>query len=155
VLVADWRLPAKAKARSRPTFTADGLYIRDDKGQIIRKEILDAGDSGIHLRGNPRYQVNIWSQPMGSGDINDLHKDATLSEAIRRACLPKQRADAPFGQWNRFVITLRGNRVTVVLNGALVIDRAELPSVPPRGPLGLQNHGDPVEFRNLFLKELE
>jgi hypothetical protein len=92
---------------------------------------------------------------MGSGDINDLHKDASLSEAIRRACLPKRRGDASFGQWNRFVITLRGNRVTVVLNGALVIDRAELPGVPPRGPLGLQNHGDPVEFRNLFLKELE
>jgi hypothetical protein len=155
VLVADWRLPAKAKARSRPTFTADGLYIRDDKGQIIRKEILDAGDSGIHLRGNPRYQVNIWSQPMGSGDINDLHKDASLPEAIRRACLPKQRADAPFGQWNRFVITLHGNRVTVLLNGILMIDQAELPGVPPRGPLGLQNHGDPVEFRNLFIKELE
>jgi hypothetical protein len=155
VLVADWRLPAKPMLRSRPTFTADGLYIRDDKGQILRQEILDVGDSGIHLRGNPRYQVNIWSQPMGSGDINDLHKDASLSEAIRRACLPKQRADAPFGQWNRFLITLRGNRVTVLLNGALVIDRAELPSVPPRGPLGLQNHGDPVEFRNLFLKELE
>jgi hypothetical protein len=155
VLVADWRLPAKPTLRSRPTFTADGLYIRDDKGQIIRKEILDAGDSGIHLRGNPRYQINIWSQPMGSGDINDLHKDASLPEAIRRACLPKQRADAPFGQWNRFVITLRGNRVTVILNSTLVIDRAALPGVPPRGPLGLQNHGDPVEFRNLFLKELE
>ena len=155
VLVADWRLPAKPLPRSRPTFTADGLYLRDDKGQILRKEILDAGDSGLHLRGNPRYQVNIWSQPMGSGDINDLHKDAALPEAIRRVCLPKQRADAPFGQWNRFIITLRGNRVTVLLNGVLVIDRAELPSVPPRGPLGLQNHGDPVEFRNLFLKERE
>jgi hypothetical protein len=27
VLVADWRLPAKPMLRSRPTFTADGLYI--------------------------------------------------------------------------------------------------------------------------------
>ena len=42
-----------------------------------------------------------------------------------------------------------------MLNGELVIDRAELPKVPSRGPLGLQNHGDPVEFRNLFIKELE
>ena len=155
VLAADWRLPSKPEPRARPTFTPDGLFVRDDKGQVVRKEIPDAGDSGIHLRGNDRYQVNIWSQPMGSGDINALHKDASLPEEVRRACLPKKRADAPFGQWNRFVITLRGERVSVVLNGELVIDRAELPQVPPRGPLGLQNHGDPVEFRNLFLKELE
>lgn len=155
VLVTDWRLPAKPSLRPRPTFTPDGLYIRDKDGEIVRKEILDAGDSGIHLRGNQRYQVNIWSQPMGSGDINDLHKDTNLSEAIRRACLPKKHADAPFGQWNRFVITLRGNRVTVFLNGELVIDQAELPGVPPSGPLGLQHHGDRIEFRNLFLKELK
>jgi hypothetical protein len=155
VLVADWRLPRKPQMKARPTFTPDGLFVRDDKKQVVRKEILDAGDSGIFLRGGARYQVNIWSQPMGSGDINALHKDAALPEAVRRACLPARRADAPFGQWNRFVITLRGERVSVVLNGERVIDRAELPKVPPRGPLGLQNHGDPVEFRNLFLKELE
>src|SRR5262249_52553105 len=135
VLVVDWRLPGKPELRARPTFTPDGLFVRDDKGQVVRKEIPDAGDSGVHLRGNDRYQVNIWSQPMGSGDINALHKDASLPEAVRRACLPKKRADAPFGQWNRFVITLRGERVSVVLNGELVIDRAELPKVPPRGPL--------------------
>jgi hypothetical protein len=153
VLVVDWRLPSKPELKARPTFTPDGLFVRDDKGQVVRKEIPDAGDSGVHLRGNDRYQVNIWSQPMGSGDINALHKDASLPEEVRRACLPKKRADMPFGQWNRFVITLRGERVSVVLNGELVIDRAELPNVPPRGPLGLQNHGDPVEFRNLFIKE--
>jgi hypothetical protein len=69
-------------------------------------------DSGIHFRGSPRYQVNIRSQPMGSGDINDLHKDAALSEAVRRAWLPRPRTDAPLGQWNRFVITLHGSRAT-------------------------------------------
>jgi hypothetical protein len=155
VLVADWRLPMKPVMRALPTFTPDGLFIRDDRGRVVRKEIPDAGDSGIHLRGRPRYQVNIWSQPMGSGDINDLHKDTSLPVEVRRACVPKKRADAPFGQWNRFVITLKGERVSVLLNGELVIDGAELPKVPPRGRLGLQNHGDPVEFRNLFIKELD
>ena len=90
---------------------------------------------------------------MGSGDINALHKDATLPIEVRRACVPAKRADAPFGQWNRFVITLRGDRVSVVLNSERVIDQAPLPKVPAKGPLGLQNHGDPVEFRNLYLKE--
>jgi hypothetical protein len=91
---------------------------------------------------------------MGSGDINELHKDASLPAELRRALMPKKHADLPFGQWNRFVITLKQDRVTVVLNGETVIEPVALPKIPPRGPLGLQNHGDPVEFRNLFIKEL-
>ncbi len=154
VLVVDWRLPRKPVAKARPTFTPDGLFVRDAAGQVVRREIPDAGDSGVHLRGSQRYQVNIWSQPMGSGDINELHKDASLAEDVRRTFMPASRADAPFGQWNRFVITLKGDRVTVVLNGQTVIDRATLPAVPPTGRLGLQNHGDPIQFRNLFIKEL-
>jgi hypothetical protein len=155
VLVADWRLTGKPQKKALPTFTPDGLFARDDKGKVLRKEILDAGDSGLHLRGDPRFQVNIWSQPMGSGDINSLHKDESLPIEVRRACVPKKRADAPFGQWNRFVVTLKGDRVTVVLNGETVIEQAKLPKIPERGRIGLQNHGDPVEFRNLFLKKLE
>jgi hypothetical protein len=70
-------------------------------------------------------------------------------EPARRGAARRRLAAA------EFIITLRGDRVSVLLNGELVIDRAELPKAPPRGPLGLQNHGDPVEFRNLFIKELE
>jgi hypothetical protein len=44
--------------------------------------------------------------------------------------------------------------VTVVLNGQTVIDNARQPGVPARGPIGLQHHGDPVEFRSLFIKDL-
>jgi hypothetical protein len=155
VLIVDWRLPMKPIPRMLPTFTPDGLFVRDQAGKVVRREILDAGDSGVFVRGNTRSQVNIWSQPMGSGDINDYHKDAKLPAAIRRACVPKKKADKPPGEWNRFVITMQGDRITVVLNGETVIERAQLPGVPARGRLGLQNHGDPVEFRNLFIKTLD
>ena len=60
--------------------------------------------------------------------------------------LPKVKADAPNGQWNRFFITLKGDRLTVVLNGKTVIENEQLPGIPPRGPIGLQHHGDPVRF---------
>jgi hypothetical protein len=53
------------------------------------------------------------------------------------------------------VITLKKDRLSVMLNGQLVIDNAQLPGIPPRGPIGLQHHGDPVQFTNLFVKELE
>ncbi len=154
VLVADWRLPRKPEPKKLPTFTPDGLFITGPDGKVVVREIDDAGDSGIYLRGSTRAQVNIWSQPMGSGDINDYHKDAKLPVAIRQACVPRKHADRPFGEWNRFVITMRGDQVTVVLNGELVIDRATLPGVPARGRIALQNHNDPVEFRNVFIKEL-
>jgi hypothetical protein len=46
-----------------------------------------------------------------------------------------------------------------------VIENAQLPGVPPRGPIALQHHGDMkdgawvsppalVQFRNLYVKEL-
>jgi hypothetical protein len=65
-----------------------------------------------------------------------------------------RRADRPPGQWNRFVITARGQSVTVELNGDRVIDALELPDLPARGPVALQYHGDPIEFANLFVKPL-
>jgi len=154
VLCVDWRLAKKPELKALPTFTDDGLYARDAGGQVIRKEIPHAGDSGIFLRGDGRYQVNIWSQPMGSGDINEMHKDEKLPAELRRAMLPKVKADAPFGKWNRFFITLRGDRVTVVLNDQTVIEDCQLPGIAAEGPLALQYHGDELEFTNLYIREL-
>ena len=155
VLVVEWRLPGEPELKPMNVFSPDGHILRDEKGAPVRREMLNAGDSGVYLRGNSKSQVNIWSQPMGSGDINSYHKDLKLPLEIRRACMPKKNADNKLGEWNRFVITMINDRVTVVLNGETVIDRAELPDVPPRGALALQNHGDPVEFRNLLIKELD
>ena len=60
--------------------------------------------------------------------------------------MPKKKADAKSGEWNRFVIAMRGDRITVVLNGETVID----PQTPRRAaawPIGLQDHNDPIEFQ--------
>jgi hypothetical protein len=153
-LLVDWRMPEKPVMRSRATFTPDGLYVVDQKGKQVRKDILDAGDSGIFFRDSPPHQVNIWSQPMGSGDINELHKDASLPAELRRAMLPRVPADKPFGEWNRFRIRLRGDRVSVWLNDRLVIDEVPLPGLPAEGRIGLQYHGDALEFRNILVREL-
>jgi hypothetical protein len=66
-----------------------------------------------------------------------------------------QVADRPLGEWNVFLITLKGDQMTVDLNGVRVIDAARLPALPARGPIGLQHHGDPVQFRELWVKPLE
>jgi sugar lactone lactonase YvrE len=40
------------------------------------------------------------------------------------------------------------------LNEQTVIENAQLPGIPARGPIALQHHGDPVQFANLYIKEL-
>jgi hypothetical protein len=66
---------------------------------------------------------------------------------------------APPGQWNHYEISCRGRHVTVVVNGVTAIDLdmdtiESMRDVPNEGYIGLQNHGDPVEFRNVKIREL-
>jgi hypothetical protein len=63
------------------------------------------------------------------------------------------KADKPLGQWNRFIITMQGDRLTVQLNGQTVIKDAQLPGVAVRGPIALQHHGDAIEFANIYIRE--
>jgi len=71
------------------------------------------------------------------------------------------------GQWNRFVITARGDRLSVELNGQKVIDNVRLSEMPATGPIGLQHHGgidkktgehgpasSLMQFRNIRVKPL-
>jgi hypothetical protein len=74
---------------------------------------------------------------------------------VRAGVTPKENADAPLGEWNRFFITMKGSRLTVVLNGKTVIENAELPGVPARGALALQQHGSPVQFANIYVRPLD
>jgi hypothetical protein len=77
---------------------------------------------------------------------------------VRAAVVPKIKADNPAGTWNRFIITMQGERTTVELNGQTVIENALLPDIPATGPIALQDdHGENniFQFANLFIKELE
>jgi hypothetical protein len=84
---------------------------------------------------------------------------------VRAAVTPARNADRDIGAWNTFEITLRGDRLTVVLNGQTVITNAELPGIPPNGPIALQHHGAKkngawvsppslVQFRKIEITEL-
>lgn len=112
------------------------------------------GDSGIYLRGTSKAQVNIWCNALGSGEVYGYRTDRNQPEEVRKAATPLKKADKPVGQWNTFVITLKGERLTVVLNGEVVISNARLPGVPKSGPIALQHHGNPIEFRNILIREL-
>ena len=102
---------------------------------------------------------------IGSGEVYGYRMDAKMPPAVRAGVTPKRHADRDIGAWNTFEITMRGDRLTVVLNGEEVISNAQLPGVPPRGPIALQHHGAKkggvwvsppslVQFRNIAIKEL-
>ena len=154
-LIVDWRLPEKPKVVNRPVISPDGSEATEPNGSQSTVAVQDAGDSGIYLRGDSKSQINIWNWPVGSGEIWGYRTDKNMSAEVRKAATPILNADNPPGQWNRFEITAVGNRVTVKVNGKTVIRQAQLPGMPPRGPIALQHHGDPIQFANIFIKELD
>ncbi len=109
------------------------------------------GDSGIYLRGKP--QVQIWARPEGSGGLWNNKKTKVGAK-------PLVNADSPIGEWNTFRITLVGDVVTVYLNDKLVVDKAPMETlkrgdkVIEKGPILLQHHGNPLQFRNIYIKKL-
>jgi hypothetical protein len=154
VLICDWRWSTKGSPAKLPVILPNGDEPKNADGSPKTAEVMDAGDSGIYLRGSSKSQVNIWCWPVGSGEVYGYRTDAQMPAEVRAAATPKTVADKPIGEWNRFVITMRGERLTVNLNGKIVIESAQLPGVPRRGPIALQHHGYPIEFANIFIKEL-
>lgn len=165
VLRAEWRIKETPYINPNiPYILPDGTHARDVKGKELKLSLPDS-DSGIYVRGSSRHQVNIWCWPIGSGEMYGVRMDQKAPAEMRAAVTPRTQADKPVGEWNQFEITTRGKTVTVVLNGKTVIDKANLPDLPDRGPIILQHHGAKrdgkwtsppslVQFRNISVKEL-
>lgn len=163
-LRVDWRIKESPYVnRAAKIILPDGSYKKDAAGREILIEVPNV-DSGIFLRGQHKSQANIWCWPVGSGEVWGYRTDSKLPAEVRAATTPRFRADRPVGQWNTFHITMRGDRLSVRLNGELVIDNAQLPGVPAEGPIALQHHGDRadgqwgasfVQFRKILIREIQ
>jgi hypothetical protein len=161
----DWRLKDIPFMNPNvPIIRPDGTHQLDAHGNVIRMTLPD-GDSGIYLRGTSKAQVNIWAWPIGSGEVYGYRMDGNMPAEVRAGVTPRIMADNHIGEWNSFEITLKGDRLTVVLNGHTVIENAQLPGIPESGPIALQHHGrlvngewavspSLVQFRNIYIKEL-
>jgi hypothetical protein len=165
ILRVDWRIKETPYVNPNvPIIRYDGTHKKDAAGKEIRISVPDS-DSGILLRGHSKSQVNIWAWPIGSGEVYGYRMDEKMPAAVRAGVTPSKNADKNIGEWNSYEITVRGNRLTVVLNGQTVINAAELPELPANGPVGLQHHGSKkdgvwtsppalVQFRNISIAEL-
>ena len=142
----DWRWAGRGPMKMEPVVKPDGT----EDGKVEIEEL----DSGVYMRGNIKSQVNFWNWSVGSGEVYGYRTNKNLSAEIRAGVTPKMKADKPLGEWNKTIITMKGDRLTVTLNGNLVIDNAQLPDVPKNGAIGLQHHGTAIDFANIWIKEL-
>jgi type 1 glutamine amidotransferase len=166
ILQVDWRLKeAPFLNKNIPYILPDGTHARDIHGNPMRMTLPDA-DSGVFLRGDGRFQVNIWCWPIGSGELYSMRTEPASSPELRAAATPRTQADKQVGEWNHFEITAQGKTVKVALNGKTVIPGATIPDLPARGRLAFQHHGGKnkqgawsgppslVQFKNIYIKEL-
>jgi HEAT repeat protein len=128
-----------------------------DFEMLVDWKISKEGDSGIYLRGTP--QVQIWDTSrtevgaqVGSGGLYNNQVNPSK---------PLKVADNPVGDWNTFRILMTGEKVSVWLNGELVVDNVTMenywdPKIPifPKGPIELQAHGTDLAFRDIYVREI-
>jgi hypothetical protein len=165
ILYVDWRIKETPwKNQNVPLILPSGLHKLDENGKPISMTLPDS-DSGIILRGIGKCQANIWCWPIGSGEVYGYRMDEKMPPEVRRGVTPKVNADKNIGEWNTFKITMKGNRMTVDLNGINIIENALLPELPEKGRIGLQHHGSKkdgewvsppslVQFRRIYVKEI-
>lgn len=109
---------------------------------LVDYKTVPKADSGIYLRGVP--QVQIWDYTeqakfsigadKGSGGLWNNSPGTPGKD-------PLVLADKPFGEWNSFRILMVGSRVSIWLNGKLVVDHANMENyydrkkgIPAKGP---------------------
>lgn len=131
----------------------------DDKGQA-------RGNSGVYLQG--RYEVQVL-------DSYGLKSQSNDCGAIYEVAPPKTNACKAPTVWQAYDIEfwapvcengrkVQPARITVIQNGVLIHDKQPIPVDNTRaglggdpctpGPIHLQDHGDPVQYRNLWLLPL-
>jgi hypothetical protein len=123
--------------------------------------VQKGGNSGFYFR------VGDLKTPVANGievqiyDSGSKKPDAKLTDhdsgGIIPSFPPTKNAAKPAGEWNRFVITVKDNKLTIVLNGEKVneLDLAheKVKSRPATGWIGFQDHGLPLSLRNIKVRE--
>lgn len=114
-------------------------------------------DAGVYLRGAPQVQIwdirrtNVGAQ-VGSGGLYNNQKNPSTPTSVE---------DNKLGEWNTFRIIMKGEKVTVWLNGVKVVDDVVLENywdrkqpIFPCDQIEMQAHGSRCYFRNIYVKEL-
>ena len=160
----------------KPKKGGDLLSKEEYEDCIIKVEfkLPHAGNNGIALRtplkghsASDGFEIQV----LDSDGYNEDHKDHPLLPYQYHGSLyhcvgAKHGYLRPVGTWNYEEIEVRGQKITVTLNGTKILDvdcdtfdRSQIAHPPKgldhrKGFIGLAGHNDPVEFRSFKVKRL-
>ena len=123
------------------------------------------GNSGVYYQG--RFETQVLDSFGLLGKNNETGGVYSIKDPSVNMCLPPlvwQTYDTEFtaATYDAEGKKTKNARLTTRLNGVTVQDNTELPNIttaapvkegPEPGPLHLQNHGNPVRFRNIWVVE--
>jgi hypothetical protein len=123
-------------------------------------KILEGGNSGVFFRvADPLDPVaqGIEVQILDThGKENPGHHDCG---GVIRTSGPSKNMVKPAGEWNRYIIKVENERLTVELNGEqiqdLMLDESAMKDRPAEGYIGFQDEAKRVWYRNVRIKELD
>jgi hypothetical protein len=163
-------LPHSGYIHTRQPFGDCQLHVEFAEPVPAVGESQGRGNSGVFLMG--LYEIQVLDSYQ-----NKTYADGQAA-GVYGQFPPQVNASLPPGQWQRYDIIfhsprfdqdgklLRPARFTVLHNGVLVQDNVELSgptehhqrppykATPDKLPLSLQDHGNAVRFRNIWIREL-
>lgn len=160
----------KGPITSKEEFGDCQLHIEWSSPSEVRGNGQGRGNSGVFLMG--KYEIQV----LDSYD-NETYYDGQAG-AIYKQTPPMVNAMRKPGEWNSYDIFWTAPRfnedgtlkspayITAIHNGALILNHFELlgdtpfdrpPEYKPHGatgPISLQDHGNPVRFRNIWVRPI-
>ncbi len=162
-------VPGKGDVMTKEKFGPDfQLHVEFWLPLMADKKGQARANSGVYLQG--RYEIQVLDSYM-----NETYPNGSCG-ALYGLIAPTKNASKPPEQWQTYDITFRAPRVdeaekvtkkgrlTVVHNGVTIINDAEFDKLTggnldnkmgEPGPILLQDHGNKIRFRNIWLKKLD